>query len=95
MSTLDKVKLALRLSSTTFDSELTDLINAAYLDMGIAGVRSTPETDPLIIRAVCTFCKLHYDSDNYQKLKESYDEQKAQLAMNSYYGENGCLTESE
>ena len=87
MSTLDKVKLALRLSSTTFDDELTDLINAAYLDMGIAGVRETPEDDPLIIRAVCTFCKLHYDDSNYDKLKASYDEQKAQLSMNSDYAD--------
>lgn len=89
MSTLDTVKLALRLSSTTFDSELTNLINAALLDMGVAGVTETPEDDPLILRAICTFCKLNYDNDNYDRLKASYDEQKAQLSMNSGYTDFG------
>ena len=84
---LAKVKLAVRQSSTTFDSELTDLINAALLDMGVAGVTETETSDPLIIRAVCTFCKMHYDASNYDRLKASYDEQKAQLSMATGYTE--------
>lgn len=86
---LAKVKLAVRQSSTTFDSELTDLINAALLDMGVAGVTETDTSDPLIIRAVCTFCKMHYDASDYDRLKASYDEQKAQLSMNSDYTNYG------
>lgn len=82
---LAKVKLALRLSSATFDSEINDLIGAALLDMGVAGVDEAELTDPLIIRAVCTFCKMNYDPDNYDRLKMSYDEQKAQMSMNSGY----------
>ena len=53
---LSKVKLALRITTDAFDSELTDLINAALLDLGIAGVNEfeATTTDALIIRAVIT-----------------------------------------
>jgi len=85
---LDKVKLALRITTDAFDSELEDLIDAAYADLGIAGVTSTDTTDCLIIRAVITFCKVNFgapDDTEWQRLKKSYDEQKSQLSMNSDY----------
>ena len=34
---LERVKTALRITTDIFDAELEDLIEAAYLDMGIAG----------------------------------------------------------
>ena len=46
---LDKVKLALRITTTAFDSEINDLIAAALADLGLAGVTTLTETDPLII----------------------------------------------
>ena len=83
---LDKVKLSLRQVTDEFDDQLTDLIEAAVLDLGIAGVYETDTTDRLIIQAVTTYCALHFgEPDNYEKLKASYDEQKAQLSMSSRY----------
>ena len=38
MATLDKVKTGLRIKTSAYDEELADLITAAQLDMGIAGV---------------------------------------------------------
>jgi hypothetical protein len=36
--------------------------------------------------AIVTYCKLNFgEPDNYDKLKESYDEQKAQLSMADGY----------
>ena len=35
---LAPVKLALRITTDAFDSEITDLIQAAMLDLGVAGV---------------------------------------------------------
>lgn len=80
---LTKVKLALRISTTAFDTELIDLIDAAEADLAGAGVTHISETDPLIIRAVITYCKCHFGDPGtqYDKLKESYDEQKGQLAV--------------
>ena len=86
MNTLGKVKLSLRITTDEFDEELTDLIDAAVLDMGIAGVYETENTNPLIIRAITTYCKANFgEPDEYDKLKASYDEQKAQLSMSSDY----------
>lgn len=46
---LEKVKLALRIKTTAFDSEIEDLISAALADLGIAGVLTgEKENDPLI-----------------------------------------------
>ena len=54
--------------------------------MGIAGVSNTRPSDPLVLRAVITYCKLHFgEPDDYDRLKRAYDEQKAQLSMSSGY----------
>lgn len=85
---LERVKLALRITTDAFNTELNDLIEAALLDLGLAGVNSfeSTTTDPLIIRAVTTYCKLHFgEPDEYDRLKASYDEQKAQLGMATGY----------
>lgn len=83
---LAKVKVALRIVTTDFDDELTDLINAAVRDMNLAGVSETELTDPLIIRAVITYCKMNFgEPDQYDRLKQSYDEQKAQMGMATGY----------
>jgi phage tail sheath gpL-like len=83
---LDKVKLALRISTDAYDDELTDLIQAALLDLGIAGVTVTEEQDELVMRAVITYCKMSFGiPDDYDKLKKSYDEQKAQLSNATGY----------
>jgi hypothetical protein len=86
---LAAVKLSLRITTGAFDSELTDLINAALLDLGIAGVNKiavSDTTDALIRRAVTTYVRLHFgEPGDYDRLKASYDEQKAQLSMATGY----------
>lgn len=83
---LEKVKVALKITTNDFDSELTDMINAATIDLGLAGVENTLSTDALVIRAICTYCRLNWGSPaDYDKLKASYDEQKAQMSMSSLY----------
>lgn len=83
---LEKVKMALRITTNAYNSELNDLIDAAQTDLGIAGV-ALPETlDAICQRAIITYCKLHFgEPDDYDRLKASYDEQKAQLSMATGY----------
>ena len=84
---LEKVKLALRLTSDAFDPELNDLIAAALADLGLAGVSKLDTSDALIIRAVVTYCRVHFGTpSDFDRLKASYDEQKAQLQMATGYG---------
>lgn len=83
---LEKVKLALRVTTDAFDSELQELIEAAKLDLGIAGVVVPEEVDAIVSRAITTYCKIHFgEPDEYDRLKASYDEQKAQLSMATGY----------
>ena len=83
---LASVRLALRVTTNAFDSELNDLIEAAQADLGIAGVTNTDTADALIRRAVTTYCRMHFGQpDDYDRLKKSYDEQKAQLSMATGY----------
>ena len=85
---LAKVKLALRLTTSAYDTDIQDLIDAAKLDMGIAGVELPSTLDAICERAIITYCKLHFLglSDNeWDRLKASYDEQKAQLVTATGY----------
>ncbi len=85
-TTLESVKMALRIVTNAFDSELTDLINAACLDLGLAGVTQTDTSNDLVKRAVITYVKMHFgEPENYERLKASYDEQKAQMSMATGY----------
>lgn len=78
---LDKVKTALRITTDAFDDELTDLIAAAQIDLQIAGVVIPAELDAIVKRAIVTYCKMNFGlPDDYDRLKKSYDEQKAQLS---------------
>lgn len=83
---LDKVKLALRITSNTFDTELNGLIASAQLDLGVAGVTLPSTLDDICDTAIITYCKMHFGNpENYDRLKASYDEQKAQLSMSTGY----------
>lgn len=83
---LEKVKLALRISTDKYNDELNDLIEAAKLDMGIAGVVVPDELDALVNKAVITYCKMSFGlPEDWDRLKRSYDEQKAQLSNASGY----------
>ena len=92
---LEKVKLAARIGTDVFDSELLDLIAAGIADLMHIGVRfdytftSTDYTidDPLASRAVVTYCRMNFGSPaDYDRLKAAYDEMKGQLRESSGYG---------
>ena len=90
---LTKVKTALRITAWEFDDEPIGLINACLLDLGIAGVDmetigSGYLSNPLVVTAVITYCRLHFGTipdGEYDRLKRSYDEQKAQMSMATGY----------
>lgn len=86
---LDKIRRALRLTTNAYDEELQSLQQAALLDLQIAGV-VTESGDALIERAVITYVRMHFGTpDDYDRIKASYDEQKAQLSMATGYTDWG------
>lgn len=83
---LEIVKTALRIKTNVYDSELTYLIAAAQLDLGIAGVVLPAEMDEIVQKAIITYCKMSFGiPEDYDRLKKSYDEQKAQLITATGY----------
>lgn len=82
---LEKVKMALRITTDAFNDELTDLIDSALADMHLIGIIGV-DSDPLIRRAVITYCRMNFgEPADYDRLKASYDEQKAQLQIAENY----------
>ena len=89
MAMIDKVRNALRISvsdNTAINEELTDLIESAKLDLGVAGVMVPQTIDQLVTKAIITYCKMSFGlPEDYDRLKRSYDEQKAQLSNATGY----------
>ena len=86
MALIDDVKKACRVSTDKYDSQFTNLINSAKLDLGIAGVLVPTEVDAIVNTAICTYCMMRFGiPEDYDRLKASYDEQKAQLSNATNY----------
>ena len=60
MTLLQKTKLALRVTVDNYDSDISELIEAAKFDLGIAGVVLPATLDAICERAIITFCKVHF-----------------------------------
>ena len=86
---LEDVKTALGVWDDEFDGMIGDLILAAKADMNITDidVNALADDNPLFKRAIITYCKMNFSvfgvPDGYDRLKASYDEQKAQMLMSS------------
>lgn len=83
---VQSAKLALRITTNVFDEQINDLVQAAIIDLGIAGVAVSAPVDAIVRLACVTFVRMHFGQpDEYDRLKASYDEQKAQLSMATNY----------
>ena len=90
MALIDTCKMAMRVTTSAYDTEIQEYINSAMLDLGIAGVEVPQTTDALLNKAIMTYVRMSFGSPaNYDKLKASYDEQKAQLQNATGYTDWG------
>lgn len=99
---VNEVKKALRVSTTLYDTEIASLINAAVIDLKIAGIvvegvnisvvgnvvtDTSTLDDAVLIRAIIFYVrKLFGSPDDYERVSRAYDEMKAQLQSSSDYG---------
>lgn len=92
---LELVKMALRITTNAFDDELTQLISSAVIDLGFGGMVDTitvQNADSVVKQAIITYCKMNFGlPEDYDRLKRSYDEQKAQLGTATNYTDWGAL----
>lgn len=91
---LQKLKNALQLSTSDFDSELMDLLNASIIDLNLGGADASSinvdTTDAIVVRAIISYCVyqfelIHGDLKKAEALKGAYDEQKSMLGMSTGY----------
>lgn len=89
MAFLDDVKKALRVTVTDFNGEIGDLISAAKADLSLSGVDvdKVLDSDPLIRRAVITYCKANfgYDNPDADRLTAAYYKLKQHLTLSEDY----------
>ena len=91
---LELVKTALRITTDAFDDELNQLISSAVIDLGFGGMVDTitvQNADSVVKQAIITYCKMNFGlPEDYDRLKRSYDEQKAQLGTATNYTDWGA-----
>lgn len=89
LSTLDKVKLSMRVDDATLDTDIQDSIDACKADLALNGILSAKivDTDPLILRAIKVYCKAEYSDDDKEasRFRESYEMLKNHLALSQEY----------
>ncbi len=88
MTTLEKIKLAIRRSHNKLDEDLQADIDAALADLRIVGIVHAGEEDPLIFNAIKLYCR-STNTDDPAKAAEwlrRYEALKACLMMAEGYG---------
>lgn len=82
---LNKVKLALRINNTAYDSEIEGLISACKRELELAGIASSniKDTDTMIIQAVTLYCKAYFGLGNSDSMKfaQAYEHLKSFLCL--------------
>lgn len=81
---LQKIKTSLRIKHDKLDEEITATIEAALIDLKIAGINKLDTEDALIYRAVQLYCKATY-GDFGEKYMDSYNMLKISLALAGDY----------
>ncbi len=88
MTTLEKIKQALRTSHSKLDEDIHADIDACMADLRLAGVKYKGEDDPLIYNAIKLWCRSLYTDDTAKAAEwlRRYEGLKACLMMAEGYG---------
>jgi uncharacterized phage protein (predicted DNA packaging) len=86
---LEKIKLSLRFDDDSLDDDIQDVIDAAKADLQLSGIVKSKinEDDPLIIRAIKTFCKSEFSTEDKEseRYRGSYEMLKNHLTLSLDY----------
>ncbi len=88
MTTLEKIKLAIRRSHNKLDEDLQADIDACLADLRVVGIVHAGEEDPLIFNAIKLYCR-STNTDDPAKAAEwlrRYEALKSCLMMAEGYG---------
>lgn len=87
MTILEEVKSVLRISSNIFDDgEIVPLIDACKTDLKISGITKIDETDALVRRAICLYCKGNFGySEDGTRFSEAYKALRDSMSLSGFY----------
>ena len=63
MTTLEKIKLSIRISHSKLDEDIQADIEACLADLRVCGIIHAGEEDPLILNAIKLWCRSLYTDD--------------------------------
>lgn len=88
MTTLEKIKLAIRRGHNKLDEDLQADIDACLADLRVVGIIYADETDPLIYNAIKLYCRAMNTDDTAKSAEymQRYEKLKACLMMAEGYG---------
>ena len=88
MTTLEKIKQAIRRSHDKLDEDLQTDIDACLADLHVVGIVHAGEEDPLIYNAIKLYCKSLYTEDAAKaaEFRSRYEALKSCLMMAEGYG---------
>ncbi len=88
MTTLEKIKLALRISHDKLDEDIQADIDACMNDLKLCGIIHADESDPLIFNAIKLWCRSLYTDDTTKAAEwlRRYESLKACLQVAEGYG---------
>lgn len=86
MALLEECKELLRTKSSSYDTEILDLIDACEIDLKISGIKVYID-DPIIKRAIKIYVKANFGIENkdFEKLMKAYDLLKIHLGLSGDY----------
>lgn len=83
---IEAVKLAMAITTDAYDEEIQSLIDAALLDLGVAGIDNMLTSDKMIQRAVITYCRMMFHSPaDFEHLRWAYEALKGQMQIATGY----------
>ena len=89
---LAAVRLSMGITVGAYDMEIGGLIESAILDLQLALGKTVDTSNPLIIQAIKTYCRMSFRSPaDYDRLRASYEAQKGQLQITTGYTDWGDL----
>ena len=88
MTTLEQIKLGLRISHSALDTDIQSDIDACLMDLTVCGIIDPKPDDPLILNALKLYCRSIYtdDTEKGAEYLRRYDALKACLMMAEGYG---------
>lgn len=87
---LGDIKNAIRVKSSSVDTEVEDLISACKKEMELSGVYITDEADALAKQAIKLYCKAHYGyDDKIEQFQKAYEALRDSMALSGEYVREG------